>query len=76
VKNFVNSIRSPKRNVGGIFHFGCAWGQQVRGNNIARGEGGLKNITCDSSRTACAVAVLQAMCTGFPNAYSVNGVGS
>jgi len=28
-------MRSPKRNVGGLSHLGCARGQQVRGNNVA-----------------------------------------
>jgi len=58
-----NSMRSPKRNVGGLSHLGYARRQQVRGNNVARGGKGLENIVCDTSRTACAVAVSPIKCT-------------
>jgi len=44
-----NSMRNSKRNVDGLSHLGCARGQQMGGNNVPRGGGGLKNITCDIS---------------------------
>jgi len=47
----------------------------VRGNNVARCGEGLKNIACDTSRTACVVVVSSVMCTGLLKAY-VNGVGT
>jgi len=56
-------MRSPKRNIGGLSHHGFARKQQVRGNYVARGGGGLKNVAFDTSRTVCAVAASPVMCT-------------
>jgi len=70
----LNSMSSLNPNVGGLSHLGCAWGQQMRGNNVAREGGGLKNIACDTSRTACPVAVSPVMCIVLHNTCCVNSV--
>jgi len=69
-------MRCTKRNVGGLSHLGYAQGQQMRGNNVTKGGAGLKNKACDTSRTACALAVLPAIGISLSNARSVNGVGT
>jgi len=69
-------MRGPKRNVGGFLPSRMCAGMNGGGNNVAKGEGGLKKIACDTSRTACAVVISTLMCTGLFNACSVNCIGT
>jgi hypothetical protein len=57
VQTFVKKYEESETKLGGLSHFGFAWGRQVRGSIIVRGGGGsLDYEMCDTSWIGSVVA--------------------
>jgi hypothetical protein len=74
VNTLSKSMRSPKQDLGSLFHLRYARERQVRKSIIVNG-GGLDDEVCDTSWTASMVAGSPVMYSGLLNKGNVNCEG-